>query len=305
MQLPPRIRYAVDIAKDVRTESDHDNVVIVAAGVAFYAVLALIPMLLLSVSLYGLFTTIEEAERQVEALLEVFPQSTVDVLESQIFAIVETRSAALSLGFAFSTLALIWTASNATRAIVRAVKIAYDQEEEKSLLERRGVAIGLTFGVIVGLIIALATIAALPAAIAALDGGHPLVSFSGLRWVLIGVVSAGGIAALYRFAPPNRPDGWRAVLPGVVFATGMWVVVSIGFSIYVGSFASYNETYGTLGAAVILLLWFWLTAMAIILGAELNEAIALRPYTTTADAGDTRDGLAAADVRLDDPASGR
>ena len=141
MTLPPRLRYVVDIAQDVRKEADHDNVVIVAAGVAFYAVLALIPMLLLAVSLYGLFTTIEEAERQVEALLEVLPQSTVDVLEQQIFAIVESRSSALSIGFVVSIAVLVWTVSNATRAVVRAVKIAYDQEEQRSVLEKRGVAL--------------------------------------------------------------------------------------------------------------------------------------------------------------------
>ena len=121
MQLPPRLRYAVDIAKDVRTEASHDNVVIVAAGVAFYAVLALIPMLVISVSLYGLFTTVDAAERQIEALLEVFPRSTVDVLETQIFGIVETRRSALSIGCVLSILALVWTVSNATRAVVRAV----------------------------------------------------------------------------------------------------------------------------------------------------------------------------------------
>lgn len=277
MQLPPRLRYALDIAKDVRTEASHDNVVIVAAGVAFYAVLALIPMLVISVSLYGLFTTVDEAERQIEALLEVFPRSTVDVLETQIFGIVETRRSALSIGFVVSILALVWTVSNATRAVVRAVKIAYDQEEQRSILENRGVAIGLTFGVIVALIVALAIIAALPILISGLDGGHPLVSFGNLRWFLIGIAMAFGIGALYRYAPPTRPDGWRAVVPGTVFATTMWIVVSVGFSVYVGSFANYNETYGALGAAVILLLWFWLTALAVILGAELNEAVLLRP----------------------------
>ena len=283
INLPPPARYILEIAKDVRREADHDNVVIVAAGVAFYSVLALVPMLLLAVSLYGLFTTIERAERQVEALLDVFPQSTVDVLESQIFAIVEVRGSALSLGFAFSVVALVWTVSNATRALVKAVKIAYDQEEDRSILENRLVALPLTLAVIVALIVLLALIAAVPALIASLDGGHPLVSFGELRWVLIGVGVAGGIGALYRFAPPDRPDGWRSVVPGTVFATVMWVAVSFGFSFYVSSFGNYNETYGTLGAAVILLLWFWFSALAVILGAEVNEAIIRRRHQQVGD----------------------
>jgi membrane protein len=278
MQLPPHIRYAVDVALDVRREVNHDNAVIVAAGVAFYAVLALIPMLLLSISLYGIFTSLEEAERQVEALLEVFPDSTTNVLESQIIAIADAPTARLSLGFIASILALTWTVSNATRALVRAVKIAYDQETEKSILENRFVAIALTIAVIIALIIALALIAAVPVLLRDLDAGHPLITFGNFRWLLIGLGTAAAVGFLYRYAPPRRPDGWKSVLPGVVFATMAWTIVSIGFSIYVSSFGSYNETYGTLGAAVVLLLWFWLTALVVIVGAELNEAIQLRPF---------------------------
>jgi membrane protein len=278
--------------------------VIVAAGVAFYAVLALIPMMLLAVSLYGLFTTVEEAERQVEALLEVLPQSTVDVLEEQIFAVAESRSSALSLGFLVSIVLLVWTVSNATRALVKAVKIAYDQEGQTSLLEKRWVAMALTLGVVIAMIIALATIAALPILLAAVDGGHPLVSFSMLRWILIGGAVALGIAALYRYAPPTRPDGWRSVVPGTIFASIMWVVVSIGFSVYVASFGNYNETYGTLGAAVILLLWFWLSALAVILGAEVNEAVILRPYRphSAEEAGIAPEAV---DRPIDEPAPDR
>jgi len=89
---------------------------------------------------------------------------------------------------------------------------------------------------------------------------------------------APGLGLLYRYAPPIRPDGWRSVVPGVIFATVTWTAASIGFSIYVSSFANYNETHGTLGAAVILLLWFWFTSLAVILGAEVNEALVLRPF---------------------------
>lgn len=288
MDLPPRARYALDIANDLRREANRDNVVIVAAGVAFYAVLALIPMLLLSISLYGLFTSLEDAERHVESLLEVFPDSTADVLDSQVVAIADAPNASLSLGFAISSLALLWTVSNATRALVKAVKIAYDQEDRKSLLEKRFVAIGLTLGVIVGLVTALAIIAAVPVILSRFEAGHPLLAFGNLRWVLIGIGMAAGTGLLYRFAPPDRPDGWRSVLPGVILATVMWTVVSIGFSVYVSSFGSYNETYGTLGAAIVLLLWFWLTSLAIILGAEFNEALIKHPYPR-ADAPATLD----------------
>jgi len=272
MRIPPGIKNWYAIANDVRIESKNDNVVIVAAGVAFYAVLALLPGLFISVSLYGLFTDLATAERQIEALLEVLPQATMVFVEQQMRAVAVSSHTQLSIGFVASIAALAWTVSNLARALVIAVKIAYDQETERSILENRFVAIGLTFGTLIALIVALAVIAAAPILLGRLDPTNAIVTFSNLRWLLIGVTVFGGIGLLYRYAPPRRPR-WRSVVPGTVLATLMWVATSLGFSIYVSSFGSYNETYGTLGAGVILLLWFWFSALAIVLGAELNEAI--------------------------------
>lgn len=283
MSIPPRLRHALVVGNHLRVESHNDNAVIVAAGVAFYAVLALLPAVFLSLSIYGLFTDVDEAERQIEALIEVFPQVSESVLETQIRSIADASHANLSIGFALSVVGLLWTVSNATRALIRAVKIAYDQEEDRSILENRFVAIGLTFGVIVGIVIAIAAVAAFPIWLTNIDPTNQVVTIGNLRWLLVGAAMALGTALLYRYAPPQRPDGWGSVVPGVVFATVMWTAASIGFSIYVSSFGSYNETYGALGAAVVLLLWFWLTALAIILGAELNEALILHPHDADAD----------------------
>lgn len=281
MRTPPSIKSGLAIANDVRIESKNDNVVIVAAGVAFYAVLALLPGLFISVSLYGLFTDLATAERQIEALLEVLPQATMVFVEQQMRAVADSSHTNLSIGFVASIAALAWTVSNLTRALVIAVKIAYDQETERSILENRFVAIGLTFGTLIALIIALAMIAAAPILLGRLDPTNAIVTFGNLRWLLIGVAVFGGIGLLYRYAPPRRP-GWLSVVPGTVLATLMWVVTSLGFSIYVSSFGSYNETYGTLGAGVVLLLWFWFSSLAVLLGAELNEAIILRQETRSA-----------------------
>ncbi|MGI9528432.1 MAG: YihY/virulence factor BrkB family protein [Acidimicrobiia bacterium] len=286
MQLHPKVKEWLSIANDVRIESDHDNVVIVAAGVAFYAVLALLPGLFISVSLYGLFTDLATAERQIEALLEVLPQATMVFVEQQMRAVADSSHAGLSIGFVASIAALAWTVSNLTRALVRAVKIAYDQETERSILENRAVAIALTFATLIILIVSLAIIAAAPILLGRLDPTNAIVTFGNLRWLLIGIGVFGGITLLYRYAPPRRPS-WPSVIPGTVLATIMWVVTSLGFSIYVSSFGSYNETYGTLGAGVVLLLWFWFSALSIVLGAELNAALLVRSaeHSATADSG--------------------
>jgi len=269
----------LEIAKDVRIESRHDHVVIIAAGVAFYAVLALLPAMFIAVSLYGLFTNTTEAERQIELFLAVLPESAALTLSVQMRSIAAASQANLSFGFLASTAALIWTVSNAIRAMVGAVKIAYNQEEERSILETRAVAMALTVFVIIGGIIALAAVAAVPAFLQRIDPTDAVVTLSNVRWIAIGVGALFVVGLLYRYAPPIRPDGWRDVLPGALLATGMWSAASVTFSVYVSSFATYNATYGTLGGGVILLLWFWLSALAVILGAEFNESLVRRRTT--------------------------
>ncbi|MGB5730145.1 MAG: YihY/virulence factor BrkB family protein [Acidimicrobiia bacterium] len=261
--------------RHIRDESRRDNIVLVAAGVAFYAVLAIIPALVIAVSLYGLFTDSDEAERQIEAVLEVLPGSSSQIVETQMRSIAGTSPASLSIGFVVSLVAFAWTVSNATRAIVRGVKIAYDQEDEQSLLERRDIALGATIVGIVSMLAALALVAAVPIWLRRFDPTDAIVTFGNFRWVLVGAMFALLAGLLYRYAPPQRPKGWSDVFPGTLAATLIWTVASIGFSIYVSSFGRYNETYGTLGAAVVLLLWFWFTSLAILVGAELNEALVL------------------------------
>jgi len=271
-----RLRNWLEIAKDVRIESRHDNVVIIAAGVAFYAVLALLPALFIAVSLYGLFTNTTEAERQIELFLDVLPESASLALSAQMRSIAATSQANLSFGFIASTVALIWTVSNAIRAMVAAVKIAYDQEEERSIFESRPVAMALTVFVIAGTIIALAVVAAVPALLQGIDPTDAVITLSNIRWIAVGAGLLVTVGLLYRYAPPIRPEGWRDVLPGALLATGLWSAASVAFSVYVSSIASYNATYGTLGGGVVLLLWFWLSALAVILGAELNESLVRR-----------------------------
>lgn len=261
--------------REMRIESQRDSVTIVAAGIAFYAVLAVLPALFIAVSLYGLFTDLSEAERQIEAVLAVFPGSAAQIIDTQMRTIADASHTNLSFGFVVSLALFIWTVSNATRAVVRGVKIAYDQEDERSFLETRVVAVGVSIAAILITLIALAIIAAVPIWLQRFDPTDLIVTFGNLRWVLVGTGFALVAGLLYRFAPPSFPGGWRTIVPGTIFATTMWTVTSIGFSVYVSSFGRYNETYGTLGAAVVLLLWFWFTFMAILLGAELNEALIL------------------------------
>jgi membrane protein len=270
---PPWLDRPILFLREMRVEIRRDNIVLVAAGVSFYAVLAVLPALVIAVSLYGLFTDLDEAGRQIEAVLRVMPGSASQIIETQMRTIAGSSRPSLSIGFVVSLAAFAWTVSNATRAIVRGVKIAYDQENEQSILERRDIAVSVTVVGIVSMLVALALIAAVPVWLRRFDPTHAIVTFGNFRWVLVGGLFAVLAGLLYRFAPPRRPPHWRAVFPGTLAATVIWTVTSIGFSVYVSSFGRYNQTYGTLGAAVVLLLWFWFTSLAILVGAELNEVI--------------------------------
>ena len=271
----------LSVLKDLYRETQHDNVVIISAGVAFYGVLAILPALVIAISLYGIFTDPAEAERQIDGLLVVLPDSVGGMLDTQMRTISATSHADLSIGFAISLGALFWTVSNAARAMVQAVKIAYDQEGQRSPLERRWVALVLSLGMIAGGIIALSLIAAVPIWLGRFDPTHAIVTFGNARWVLLILGSMFTVGLLYRYAPPQKPEGWRDVVPGVIGATALWAATSIGFSAYVSSFGNYNATYGALGAAVVLLLWFWFSSLSVILGAELNEVLRLHRLDRT------------------------
>ncbi|MGI9586431.1 MAG: YihY/virulence factor BrkB family protein [Acidimicrobiia bacterium] len=268
-----RFNEAKTVLHDIRVEARRDNVGLVAAGVSFYSALAILPALVIALSLYGFFTNVDEAERQIAAVLSVMPGSAAQIIDTQMRAIADASHPSISIGFVLSIAILSWTVSNATRAMVRGVKIAYDQEDERSLLERRDVAVGATIVGIVFMLVALALVAAAPVWFQRFDPTHAVVTFGNFRWVLVGMLFAALAGLLYRFAPPRRPPDWRAVLPGMVTATVLWTATSIGFSVYVSSFGRYNETYGALGAAVVMLLWFWLTSLAILIGAELNQVL--------------------------------
>lgn len=242
----------------------------VAAGVAFFGALAVVPALIIAVSVYGIFTDPSEAESHVAALLDVMPDETARALEAQIHPIADFSHFHLTIGLVVAALALLWTTSNASRAMVRAVCIAAGQTTGRSSLERRLAAVGLTLVVILVVTAAIGMIAAVPVWLSFLDPNHVVVNFGNLRWALLALLVGAGTAALYRSAPPNRPESWSLVMPGALLATGLWLVISIGFSVYVSSFANYNETYGALGAGAVLLLWLWLSALSLIVGAQFN-----------------------------------
>jgi len=263
------------ILRRVRQGIREDNVPLAAAGLSFYAVLAIFPALVAVVSLYGLVANPQAVERQVNSFSSrALPPAARQLLRDQLGAIVQKPAGSLNLGLFLSLALLLFSASAGTYALIRSLNIAYEVRETRRLLKLRATAFVLAIAAIVFVLLGLATIAVVPALFARLgvgDFGQALVDV--LRWPVTGVVIVAGLALLYRIAPNRPPPGWDRVAPGAVVATLLWLVASILFSVYVSNFGRYDATYGALGGMIVLLVWLFISAFVILLGAELNIAI--------------------------------
>jgi membrane protein len=257
-------------AKEVKA----DNVPITAAGVAFYGMLALAPTMVALVSIYGLVTSPDDSAKQIEGLTRALPGEAARLLVDQLKSITGANSSGLGIKLALSLAGLLWSASSGTTALIRGLGIAYDEPEGRGFVKLRSRALLLTVIAILGAVLVLGLTVALPAILdaAGFSGVGKTVGLV-LRWPLIGLLALVGLAALYRYGPDRDKPRWRWVSPGAVLAALLWVIGTGLFAFYAGRFGSYNKTYGTLAGAVVLLLWLYLTSLAVLVGAELNSEL--------------------------------
>ena len=260
-----------DILLRVKDEVSQDNVSIVSAGVAFYALLAIFPALAALVSIYGLWADPAQIQQQLATVDTILPNQAREILNNQLSKVAGQGYTALSLGVIGGVLLALWSATKGTKALMTALNIVNDEEEKRSFLKLNAVALSLTLGAILFAIIALALIVALPALLGNLGlQEYARLWVAGLRWPLLALAVIVALAVLYRYGPSRDEPRWRWVSWGAVAATVLWLIGSALFSFYVSHFGSYNETYGSLSAVIILLMWFYLTAFVVLLSAELN-----------------------------------
>jgi membrane protein len=260
-----------DVAARLKRDVKRDDVSLLSAGVAFYALLALVPALVALVSVYGLVADPNDIRRNVDDALSAAPREVQALVSSQLSAIVDSSSSGLRLGALAGIAVALWSASAGVKNLMTAINRAYHEDEGRGFVKLRGTALLLTIGLLVLGLAALAGLVIWPQTLDS-SGGEGVLRTTVMivRWPLAALVIVTALSVLYRFAPDRDWPRWRWASAGAIVATIVWLVASIGFSIYAANFGKYNETYGALGAIVVVMLWLYIGAYAVILGAELN-----------------------------------
>ncbi|WP_293376954.1 YihY/virulence factor BrkB family protein [Phenylobacterium sp.] len=254
------------------TEFNQDRIPAVAAGSAFYALLALFPALAVFVSLYGLVGDLAGAQNQIASLHGILPEGGVSVLSDQIARLAATSHASLGLTFFVSLLLSVWTSNAGMKGLIGGLNVAYECRERRNFVVLNLISLGFTAAAILFSTAAMAAVVAAPEVLASFHL-EALRGASLARWPAMFVVAVGGLSLLYRFAPSRPRARWRWITPGGVLAAACWMAMSVGFSFYVGHFGHYDRTYGSLGAIVGFMTWIWLSLTIALLGAEFNSEL--------------------------------
>ncbi len=274
------------IAARTWTAFNADQILAVAGGVTFFSLLALFPAIGAFVSLYGLISDVDAARRQVIAMSGVLPGGAVTVIGDEMTRLAATNHAHLGLAFATSLLISLWSANAGVKALLGGLNISYEAREKRNFLILNLTSLAFTVGLTVFAVAAVAVVVAAPQVLSRIGLGH-VAGESLLRWPVIEVLLIGLFALLYRFGPCRAQARWRWITPGSVLAAGLWLIMSVVFSLYVANFGHYNQTYGALGALVGFMTWIWLSVSVVLLGAELNAEIERQ---TAVDTRKTRRG---------------
>ncbi|MCU1401260.1 MAG: conserved rane protein of unknown function [Acidimicrobiales bacterium] len=273
-----------DVLTRVRVEVKEDHVPLLSAGIAFYALLALAPALVAVISVYGLVASADQVRSQILSALSAAPREVRDLVSTQLQSIANSSGAATIVALVIGILAALWSASAGVGHLIDALNVAYDEEETRGFVRRKAVALAFTAGAVLFVAVAFVLITVLPALIASTGlGAVGRIAIGIVRWiVLLGGMQL-GLAVLYRYGPDRDPAKWRWVSAGAVIAAVMWILGSLAFSLYTANFAKYNQTYGSLGAVVVLMLWLFLTALAVLVGAEINSEMERQTARDTTD----------------------
>jgi membrane protein len=259
-----------DIVSRTRHAIARDNLSIVSGGTAFFLLLGLVPGLAALISIYGLIANPSDVQSQFAAMSRILPTDVRTVLEGQMTRIAAQHQTA-GIAALISIALALWGGGAAVKTVINALNIIYHEKEKRGYVKLTATALGLALTFVVMGIVAIGLIVALPPVLAhfGLDGAARTIATL-VRWPLLLIIALLGLGILYRYGPSREAPRWEWVSPGALIATLLWVLGSILFSFYAQHFSSYNKTYGSLGAIVVLMMWMYISAFAFLLGAEIN-----------------------------------
>ena len=260
-----------DIVWRTWQEVGRDRLPAVAGGITFYSLLAIFPAIGAFVSLYGLFGDVNAVSRHLQELATFLPAPVLSLLGEQMVRLTIQKPASLSLAFVASLLVSVWSANAGMQALIDGLNIAYGETEKRRFLARRALIYAFTFAAIMFLTLVTAILVALPLVIGALGLWDWWVIPA--RWLAVLGLATLAFAVVYRMGPSRQPARWRWVRWGATAAALAWVGGSLGYSWFLNHVAHYDATYGSLGAVVGFMMWIWVSAMVVLVGAELNAEI--------------------------------
>jgi membrane protein len=261
----------------VRSDLTKRRIIAIAAGVTFYSLLAIFPAIAALVALYGLVANPATIAQHLDSLASFVPGGAIDVISEEINRIAaqsgQTKGLTIVVGLAVS----LWSANGGVKALFDALNVVYEVDEKRGFIRLNATSLAFVIGGLVFVLVAIGVVVALPIVLSHIGLGEQarlIVSIG--RWPALFVAVALMLAFIYRYGP-DRPDAhWRWITWGSAFASIAWLIASILFSWYAANFGSYNKTYGSLGAVIGFMTWIWISAIVILMGAEL-DAVMERP----------------------------
>ena len=263
-----------DILWRTYVRTGEDRLLATAAGVVFFGLLAIFPAVTALVSCYGLVASPSTIGANLQTLALMLPEGSFQIVQDQIARVLDKGDAALGATFLFGLAFAIWSANAGVKAVIDALNVVYEEREKRGFFRLNLLSLAFTTGGIAALLLMVGAVVALPLAFDHLGlepDSETIVALA--RWPLLFAVLVAALGLLYRFGPSRRPARWPWLRVGAVTAAVLWIAGSALLSLYLSHFGNYNATYGSLGAAIGLMMWMWMSAIIVLCGAELNSEI--------------------------------
>jgi len=263
-----------DILLRVYNGISDDRILANAAGVTYYALLALFPGIAAMVSIYGLFEDPSTIVTHVDTIAGLAPGGAIDVIRDQLTRLSAQVSTTLGVSFLIGLVISLWSANSGIKALFDSLNVVYEEEEKRSFIRLNALTLTFTIATIAFLLIALASVVALPVMLNHLPASGVTGQLLNIaRWPILLVLVAVGLTLIYRYGPSRTEPRWQWITWGGGFAAVFWLAASALFSWYAANFGSFNKTYGSLGAIIGFMTWMWVSIIVVLLGAKLNAEI--------------------------------